>query len=63
MERRDFLITMGTAAGASLINPYSLFAATNGTPQKRRLARVGTGIRGISLWAGGLQLQNLANMH
>jgi predicted dehydrogenase len=50
MERRDFLITMGAAAGASVINPSALFAAENGAGEKRRIALVGTGIRGISLW-------------
>lgn len=57
MERRDFLVTMGTAVGASLINPSSLFASENGSGAKRRIALVGTGVRGISLW-GRTLVQN-----
>ncbi len=50
MKRRDFLAAMGATAGATLVNPSSLFGAVNGAAPKRRLALVGTGIRGTSFW-------------
>ncbi len=53
MKRRDFLRTMGAAAGAALARPSSLFAAAGGTG-KKRIALVGTGVRGISLWGKNL---------
>lgn len=51
ISRRNFLSTLGTVAGTSLIakNAVASFAAIH-PGQKRRLALVGTGVRGISFW-------------
>lgn len=51
MKRRDFLMAMGATAGAALARPSSLFAAPAG---KKRIALVGTGVRGTSLWGKNL---------
>src|SRR3989304_2272582 len=50
MERRDFLRTSGAAiAGGLLVNPSQAFASGL-FAGKRRIALVGTGIRGITFW-------------
>ncbi len=51
-SRRSFLATAGAAAtGTMILNPFSLPAKTPGTAaNKARLARVGTGSRGIGMW-------------
>ncbi len=49
MERRTFLKTSGAiAAGGILLNPAQVFANRAGT--KKRIAMVGTGVRGIGFW-------------
>ncbi len=48
MKRRDFIATTGAAiAGSVLSNPV---AASVSSKPKRRIALVGTGIRGITFW-------------
>jgi predicted dehydrogenase len=55
MKRRDFLLAAGAAAGSALIRPSSLFAAPAAPAGgKKRLALVGTGVRGISFWGRSL---------
>jgi len=56
MKRRDFLAAMGVAAGATLASPSSFLSAkTTDAPTKRkRIALVGTGIRGTTLWGKNL---------
>ncbi|PKP10153.1 MAG: 4,5-dihydroxyphthalate dehydrogenase [Bacteroidetes bacterium HGW-Bacteroidetes-4] len=51
LSRRDFITTVGTMAGAALI-PQQAVAKLAATPKgtKRRLALVGTGVRGVSFW-------------
>ncbi len=58
MKRRDFLLAAGAAAGSALIRPSSLFAApASAAGGKKRLALIGTGVRGISFW-GKTLIQN-----
>lgn len=60
MKRRDFLKAMGAAAGTSFISP-SIFAATPAVGgQKKRIALVGTGVRGTSFWGKNL-VQNYSD--
>ena len=55
MKRRDFLAAAGIAAAAALTRPTSLLGIPAvPTPRKRRIALVGTGVRGISLWGKSL---------
>jgi predicted dehydrogenase len=53
MKRRDFLKAIGATAGAVMAQPSALFGATAGT-KKKRIALVGTGVRGVSLWGKNL---------
>ena len=55
MSRRHFLATTGAIAGTALLNPLSdIKAKTTGisapTGKKLRIALVGTGGRGTSMW-------------
>lgn len=55
MERRTFLkATTGTVLGAAWMND-PLLGATDGNMRRKRIALVGTGIRGISLWGQTVQ--------
>lgn len=47
MKRREFTKTTGAAAAAALLMPQLLHAAAT---TKKRIAMVGTGIRGITFW-------------
>ncbi|HLR32133.1 MAG TPA: hypothetical protein VK074_06570, partial [Fodinibius sp.] len=51
ITRKDFIkSTTGVVAGTMLASPMSAFANRSSGVQKKRLALVGTGIRGISFW-------------
>lgn len=53
MNRRDFMLKTGAgaaAAGAMLVNPFSLLWSKTPQSGKMRVALVGTGVRGISMW-------------
>ncbi|WP_026463886.1 Gfo/Idh/MocA family protein [Adhaeribacter aquaticus] len=51
MDRRHFLATTGTAlAGSLFINPISSVTASVTAGKKMRVAMVGTGSRGITMW-------------
>ena len=55
LSRRDFLTTTGTViAGSVLASPMSVLTA-QAASQKTRLALVGTGIRGTTLWGKTLK--------
>jgi predicted dehydrogenase len=54
MKRRDFLKVMGAAAGASWAAPSFLAANPEAAGQRWRIALVGTGVRGTSLWGKSL---------
>jgi predicted dehydrogenase len=61
LVRRDFMATVGAAAGAATLAPLSLapLSVLNAqtASRKMRLAMVGTGVRGTSMW-GKRVLQN-----
>ncbi len=51
INRRGFMGTAGTAvAGSMLFNPAASFESKAGTLAKKRVALVGTGIRGATFW-------------
>ena len=52
LNRRDFVKTAGTAAAASLVLGSSALGAAQG--KRRRVAMVGTGHRGTSMWGRDL---------
>lgn len=55
MNRRDFMVKTGTAIGGlSLASPISSLMAQQTSTQKMRLAIVGTGIRGITMYGKDL---------
>lgn len=49
MKRREFLATAGAVSGVLLASPFSILNATP-SKEKTRLALVGTGVRGTSMW-------------
>ncbi len=49
MNRRDFIGTVGAASAALAISPMTVFGRAQ-TGKKMRLAIVGMGVRGISMW-------------
>jgi len=53
-NRRDFLKTTGLATGALLASPLSVLANTPKPAKKTRVALVGTGIRGTTMWGRNL---------
>ena len=53
MKRREFLTIAGAASGVLLASPFSILNATP-PKEKIRLALVGTGIRGITMWGKNL---------
>jgi predicted dehydrogenase len=54
MNRRKFIASTGAATtGAMLINPIAGFAGIN-SQRKMRVALVGTGVRGVSMYGRGL---------
>lgn len=57
MKRRDFISHTGAVvAGSLLVNPLQAFAEA-GTATKKRIALVGTGIRGVTFWGQNLVKQ------
>jgi predicted dehydrogenase len=58
MDRRKFLASSGVAAGALLVNPVSGMTAPKASKfsreRKRKLALVGTGIRGVTMFGRDL---------
>lgn len=59
MSRRHFIATTGTIAGTALLNPISELKAdtknSTALPGKKvRIALIGTGIRGTSMWGSDL---------
>lgn len=55
MKRRKFFTTTGAAvAGSMLINPVFAMKNHQGNNSKLRIALVGTGIRGITMWGRSL---------
>jgi len=55
MNRRKFIANSGAlAAGAILVNPLSALASEKRKSKKMRIALVGTGVRGSSLWGRNL---------
>lgn len=55
MNRRKFLASTGVAAGAIIVNPITGMAASNNPKsKKRRIALVGTGIRGVNMFGRDL---------
>jgi predicted dehydrogenase len=59
LHRRDFLATTGMAAAGTLLS--SPLSAALAPPAKKRLAMVGTGIRGTGFW-GKTVLQNYGDV-
>ena len=60
ISRRKFLAVSGAIAGTTIVNPASTILASNmtgnsGNNRKTRLAIVGLGIRGTSMWGSSLQ--------
>jgi len=53
MKRREFLATAGAASGALMVSPFSILSAKP-PKTKTRLALVGTGVRGTSMWGKNL---------
>jgi predicted dehydrogenase len=49
MKRREFIATVGAASGAVALSPLSVLKAQS-KGKKMRLAMVGTGVRGTSMW-------------
>ncbi len=55
MDRRKFIASTGVAAGALMVNPVTGIASnSNPKGKKRRLALVGTGIRGVNMFGKDL---------
>ena len=59
MSRRNFLAVSGAIAGTTIIDPKSKILANNVTgvsenSKKRRIALVGTGVRGIGMWGSSV---------
>lgn len=59
MSRRNFLAVSGAMAGTSIISPKSKMLASTVTNlgennRKMKIALVGTGIRGTSMWGRSL---------
>ena len=59
MSRRNFLAVSGAIAGTTIIDPKSKILANNVTgvsenSKKRRIALVGTGVRGIDMWGSSV---------
>lgn len=50
VSRRDFVATGSAAAAASLIYPGAVLGRAARRPAKMRMALIGTGIRGITMW-------------
>ncbi|MEX2397371.1 MAG: Gfo/Idh/MocA family oxidoreductase, partial [Balneolales bacterium] len=49
--RKDFIrASSGAVAGSMLINPLEAFSRQSPLKQKKRIALVGTGVRGTSFW-------------
>src|SRR6056297_2287904 len=55
MKRRDFIATTGTAVAGSMLSQPVMGGITQ--KKKRRIALVGTGIRGVTFWGKRLQQQ------
>lgn len=55
MKRRDFIATTGTAVAGSVLSQPVMGGITQ--KKKRRIALVGTGIRGVTFWGKRLQQQ------
>ncbi len=56
MKRRDFIATTGMAVAGTMLSQPAM-AATVKNAKKRRIALVGTGIRGVTFWGSRLQNQ------
>ncbi|MBV6429630.1 MAG: putative oxidoreductase YteT [Haliscomenobacter sp.] len=50
MDRRHFILTAGAAAGGMMVSPSGALAHLAQSGKKIRMAMVGTGVRGISMW-------------
>lgn len=50
MNRRNFVATAGTAVTGSVLASSATMASPTAKAQKKRIALVGTGIRGITFW-------------
>ncbi|AHM62200.1 oxidoreductase domain-containing protein [Flammeovirgaceae bacterium 311] len=58
MKRRDFISNTGAVlAGSFLVNPVQSIAQMEGSAKKKRIALVGTGIRGNTFWGRNLVQQ------
>lgn len=57
MNRRNFMATTGTAVAGSMLASSASLASPAGKAQKKRVALVGTGIRGITFWGRNLVKQ------
>ncbi|ASB49715.1 Gfo/Idh/MocA family oxidoreductase [Alkalitalea saponilacus] len=57
MDRRKFLASTGLAAGSLLMNPVNSVAARRTPGKKRKMALVGTGIRGVNMFGRDLLRQ------
>ncbi len=60
INRRDFLATTGAVAGAMTLAPFNIIKSQP-SGKKQRLALVGTGIRGTSMW-GRRVVQNYSDI-
>jgi predicted dehydrogenase len=54
MDRRHFILTAGAAAGGMVVSPAGALAHLARSGKKIRMAMVGTGVRGISMWGKDL---------
>jgi len=50
MKRRDFMAAAGATSAAIAFSPLSAFTPSISKPEKMRVALVGTGVRGTSMW-------------